>query len=76
MKVRPYELAIEADRLNKTVVEQLQAAGIPVRNYMTVIAPEDVPRARAALGLPAEPPPPTPAPAFRMPVRRGTLGEP
>lgn len=56
MTVYPYQLALEADRHNSAVVDELITAGIPVEHYMTAIAPEDVPRARAALGLPAEPP--------------------
>ncbi len=78
-KIRVYELARELDKDNKTLEEAIRALGIPIKNYMSTLSPDEVERVRSAMGnggggnaRPAAPAPvrpsPTPAPVRPAPA--------
>jgi len=56
-KIRVYELARELDKDNKSLEEAIRALGIPIKNYMSTLSPDEAERVRAAFGAP----PPRPA---------------
>ena len=49
-KIRVYELARELDRDNKSLEGVIRGLGIPIKNYMSTLTPEEAQRVRSAVG--------------------------
>lgn len=54
-KVRVYELARELNEDNRALERVIRNLGIPIKNYMSTLSPEEATRVRAAVrGVPEE----------------------